>query len=80
LNIGKLGKKNTLYPSKELLEAIGVKEEDLVVYHVEKGKLNVEPLINPFKYALKAKKWTKTSLKEIEKISTRLQTEIIGKD
>lgn len=72
LNIGKIGKKYALHHSKELLEAIGVKEGDLIVYYVEKGKLNVNHLINPFKYTLNAKSELKQSLKDIEKFSTRL--------
>jgi len=80
LHTGRVGKRYTLYPPKELLEAIGVKEGDLVVYRVENGKLIVEPLTNPFEYALKVKKWAKTSLEEIEEFSSKLQAEIIERD
>ena len=77
---GRVGKRNTLYPPKELLEAIGLKEGDLIVYRVEDDKLIIEPVVNPFDYALKVKKWAKTSLKEIEEFSLKMQAEIIEED
>ncbi|RLG75589.1 MAG: AbrB/MazE/SpoVT family DNA-binding domain-containing protein [Thermoprotei archaeon] len=76
---GRVGKRYVLYPPKELLEAIGVKEGDLILYRIEDGRLVVEPVINPFEYALKVKKWAKTSLKEIEEFSSKMQAEIIEK-
>ncbi len=74
---GRVGKRNTLYPPKELLEAIGLKEGDLVIYRIENGKLIIEPLINPFDYALKVRKWAKIGLKDLESFSLEMQAEII---
>lgn len=74
---GRVGKRNTLYPPKELLEAVGLKEGDMIIYQIENGRLIIEPVVNPFDYALKVKKWAKTSLSEIEESSLEIQREII---
>ena len=78
--VGRVGKKYALYPPKEMLEALGLEVGDRVLYRLEEGKLIVEPLENPFDYALKVKKWARTSLRELEEFSERIQGVALEED
>jgi len=76
--VGKIGRKFTLYPPREFMRKLGLKEGDTVVYTIKDGKLVVEPVENPFKYALRVKKWAKIKAKELEEFSEKMQMELIG--
>ena len=78
--IGRVGKKYALYPPKEMLKQLGLGVGDKVLYRLEEGKLVVEPLENPFEYALKVEKWARTSLKELEEFSEKLQASVLEED
>jgi len=75
-NEGKVAKKFALYPPKGILEELGLKEGQKVRYEVEGGKLVVEFLPDPIDLALRSKKWTKTSTRELEALSEKEQSEL----
>ncbi len=73
---GRIAKKFALYPPKKLTRELGLKEGQRVRYSVTNGKLVVEPLPDPIELALHAKKWAKTSAKELELESEKEQSEL----
>ena len=72
---GRVAKKFALYPPKSLMSKLGMNEGQRVRYEVQDGKLIVEPLPDPFEVALHSKKWTKTTIKQLEKESEKEQAE-----
>jgi len=76
--IEKVRRKFAPYPPRELMRKLGLKEGDTVVYKIKDEKLVVEPVENPFKYALRVKKWAKMKAKELEEFSKKMQMEFIG--
>jgi antitoxin component of MazEF toxin-antitoxin module len=73
---GKVGRKFALYPPKEMIVELGLREGQTVRYEVVGGHLVVKPIEDPLDLALKSKKWAKTSIKEFELESEREQDEL----
>jgi bifunctional DNA-binding transcriptional regulator/antitoxin component of YhaV-PrlF toxin-antitoxin module len=73
---GKVAKKFALYPPKDLVRRLGLKEGQRVRYEIEDGKLVVEPLPDPIDVALRSKKWMKVTAREIESESEKEQSEL----
>jgi antitoxin component of MazEF toxin-antitoxin module len=76
LEKGKVAKKFALYPPKEMMKRLGLREGQRVGYEVVAGQLVVKPIEDPFELAIKSKKWAKTSVKEFEAESEREQNEL----
>ena len=75
---GKVAKKRALYPPKEFMDEIGLKEGNPVKYRIEDEKLVVEPVLDPIDLAIKSKKWGKTSVDEFERESETEQGKLYG--
>jgi len=73
---GKVARKFALYPPKEMMVKLGLREGQTVRYEVVGGDLVVKPIEDPLDLALKSKKWAKTSIKEFELESEREQDEL----
>lgn len=73
---GKVAKKFALYPPKEMVKQLGLREGQTVEYEVIGGHLVVKPVEDPIELAVKSKKWAKTSVKEFEAESAREQDEL----
>jgi len=58
------------------MEQLGLKEGQKVRYEVEGERLVVELLPDPIDLALNSKKWTRTSARELEKLSEKEQSEL----
>ncbi len=65
----RIGKKRALYLPREILEAIGLQEGDLVVVRVENGRIVVEKVLDAFLLATKRRKWASTTVEEFEEES-----------
>lgn len=78
--VGKVGKRLTLYPPKELMRRLGLKEGCKVVFHVEGDRLIVEKVKDPWMLALQTYKWTETTVEEFERGSEELQDEFMSEE
>lgn len=65
----RIGKKRALYLPREILEAIGLQEGDLVIVRIENGRIVVEKAPDAFLLATKRRKWTSTTVEEFEEES-----------
>ncbi len=74
----RISKKFTIFIPKAIAEAIGLKEGSIVKLRVEGSKIILEPVLDPFEYALKSRKYAKMTFKEFEKESEEMQDEIYG--
>ncbi len=72
----RVSKKLTLYIPKAIAESTGIKEGSIVKLRVEDSKIIIEPLPDPFDYALRTPKYAKTSFEEFERESEELQREL----
>ena len=70
---GKVAKKFALYPPKDIVEELGLREGQTVAYEVTGRQLVVKPIEDPLELALRSKKWAKTSVREFEAESLREQ-------
>ena len=52
----KIGKGGALYLPREILEAVGLREGDLVIVRVENGRIVVEKALDAFLLAAKRRK------------------------
>lgn len=73
---GKVAKKFALYPPKDMLRQLGLREGQTVGYELIGGSLVVKPIDDPFELAVKSKKWAKTSVEQFEAESAREQDEL----
>lgn len=78
--VGRVGRKLTLYPPKEIMRRLGLEEGYEVVFRVEGDRLVIERLQDPWMLALKARKWSETTVEEFEKESEELQEEYISEE
>jgi bifunctional DNA-binding transcriptional regulator/antitoxin component of YhaV-PrlF toxin-antitoxin module len=72
---GRVAKKFALYPPKEILDRLGLREGQIVAYELTGRELVVKPIEDPLELATKSKKWAKTTVKEFEEESQREQNE-----
>jgi antitoxin component of MazEF toxin-antitoxin module len=72
---GKVAKKFALYPPKQIVKQLGLREGQTVAYEVEGHQLVVKPIEDPLELALKSQKWAKTTITEFEAESQREQNE-----
>ena len=72
----RVSRKFTIYIPKAIAEAVGLKEGSIVKLKVEGSKIILEPVPDPFEYALKIRKYAKTTFEEFEKESEEMQDEI----
>ena len=73
-----VGKDGTLRIPKEFLEALGLREGSKVRFKLEKNKLLVEPVLDPFELALRGPKFARITFEELERASEELQHELLG--
>ncbi len=78
--VGKVGKRSTLYPPKELMRRLGLKEGCKVVFRVEGDRLIVEKVKDPWMLALQTYKWAETTVEEFERESEELQDEFASEE
>lgn len=72
---GKVAKKYALYPPKDIVEQLRLREGQTVTYELTGRQLVVKPIEDPFELAIRSKKWAKTSVREFEAESLRQQDE-----
>ncbi len=72
----RITKKFTLYIPKAIAEAVGLKEGNMVRLRVDRSRIILEPIPDPFDVALKGPKFAKTTFEEFEKESEEMQDEI----
>jgi len=68
LAVRKVGKRLTLYPPKELMRRLGLKEGYNIVFRVEDYRLIVEKVKDPWTLALQTRKWAETTVEEFEEL------------
>jgi bifunctional DNA-binding transcriptional regulator/antitoxin component of YhaV-PrlF toxin-antitoxin module len=73
---GRVAKKYALYPPKEIVDRLGLREGQTVAYELTGRELVVKPIEDPLELAVKSKKWAKTTVKEFEEQSQREQNEL----
>lgn len=78
--VGKVGKRSTLYPPKELVRRLGLEEGCMVVFSVEGDRLIVEKVKNPWELAIHSRKWAETSVEEFEGESEMMQEEYASEE
>lgn len=71
--VGKVGKRSTLYPPKELMKQLGLKEGYNIVFRIEDDRLIVEKVKDPWTLALQTHKWAETTVEEFERESEEMQ-------
>ena len=71
----RVGKRNTIYLPKAVVEATGLKEGDRVLLRVMDGTVAVEPVMDPLELALSGVKYAKIDPEQIEAISVEEQGE-----
>ncbi|MGC9020483.1 MAG: AbrB/MazE/SpoVT family DNA-binding domain-containing protein [Candidatus Methanodesulfokora sp.] len=74
----RISKKRTLYIPKTIAEAVGIKEGDLVRLRVENSRIIIEPVLDPFYFALSGPKFAKTTFEEFERESEEMQSELLS--
>ena len=62
-----------MYPPKELMKQLGLKEGYNIVFRIEDDRLIVEKVKDPWTLALQTHKWAETTVKEFERESEELQ-------
>ncbi|RFA95079.1 AbrB/MazE/SpoVT family DNA-binding domain-containing protein [Pyrobaculum aerophilum] len=72
-------RRGTIYIPADISKALGISEGDYLV-KVEGGRVVMEPAVDPFEYALKVKKFAKTTFEAFEKESEEMQNEQWAKD
>jgi bifunctional DNA-binding transcriptional regulator/antitoxin component of YhaV-PrlF toxin-antitoxin module len=78
--VGKVGKRSTLYPPKELMRRLGLKEGYKIVFRVEGDRLVIEKVKDPWMLALQTCKWAETTVEEFERESEELQEEFTSEE
>lgn len=78
--VGKVGKRSTLYPPKELMRRLGLKEGYKIVFRVEGDRLIIEKVKDPWMLALQTYKWAETTVEEFERESEELQEEFTSEE
>jgi len=71
-------KKFTLYLPRAIVKAAGVREGNVLRVKVDGSRIILEPILDPFDFALKGPKFAKVTFEEFEKESEELQNEIFG--
>ena len=64
-----------MYPPKELMKQLGLKEGYNIVFRIEDDRLIVEKVKDPWTLALQTHKWAETTVEEFERESEDLQEE-----
>ncbi len=72
----RISKKYTIYIPREISRRLNLREGDYVRLRVERNKLIIEPIVNPFDLALSNKKYAKITFEEFEKTSEEIQNEL----
>ena len=62
-----------MYPPKELMKQLGLKEGYNIVFRVENDRLIVEKVKDPWTLALQTRKWAETTVEDFERESEELQ-------
>ena len=65
----RIGKKRVLYLPREILEAVGLHEGDLIIVRVKGERIVVERAPYPFFLAVKRRKWASTTVEGFEEES-----------
>ncbi|MHA1833274.1 MAG: AbrB/MazE/SpoVT family DNA-binding domain-containing protein [Candidatus Baldrarchaeia archaeon] len=70
----RVGKKYAIYLPKAIVEKLGIKEGDVLVFNVRGDKL----IVRPVKKFLKARKaWSSVSFEEIESVGEEISAKIL---
>lgn len=78
--VGRVGKRCTLYPPRELLKQLGLEEGCRVVFRIEGDRLIVEKVRNPWILAIQSLKWAETTVEEFETESEEMQGEFLSEE
>lgn len=78
--VGKVGKRSTLYPPKELMKRLGLEEGYNIVFRAEGDRLIVEKVKDLWTLALQTRKWGETTVEGFEKESEELQEEYTSEE
>ena len=65
----RVGRKRAIYLPREILEAVGLREGDLITVRVEGERIVVERAPDPFLLAVRRGKWASTTVEEFEEES-----------
>ena len=74
----RISKKFTLYIPKAIAEAVGLREGSIVRLRVEGSRIIIEPVPDPFDYALKGPKYARIKFEDFERESEEMQDELFG--
>ena len=69
-----------MYPPKELMRRLGLKEGYRIVFRVDGDRLVVEKVKDPWMLALQTYKWAETTVEEFERESEELQEEFTSEE
>ena len=73
-----MGKKGAIYLPKHIMRTLGVREGDRVLMRVEGNRLVLEFVPDPLSLALRVRKWSRTTVEELEAESEEEQGELYG--
>jgi len=76
--VSKVGKKGAIYLPKHIMRTLGVREGDRVLMRVEGNRLVLEFVPDPLSLALRVRKWSRTTVEELEAESEEEQGELYG--
>ena len=62
-----------MYPPKELMKQLGLKEGYNIVFRIEDDRLIFEKVKDPWTLALQTHKWAETTVEDFERESEELQ-------
>jgi len=74
----RVSKKFTIYLPRAVVKATGVRGGEVLRVRVEGSRIILEPILDPFDFALNGPKFAKVTFEEFEKESEELQNEIFG--
>jgi AbrB family looped-hinge helix DNA binding protein len=72
----RIGKKNTVYLPKSVVEALGLEEGQKILLRVDEGRVEVEIIRDPLELALSGKKFASMRPEEVEEMSLERQGKI----
>ncbi len=74
----RLGKKNTIYLPKDIVNALKLKEGDKLILKIVGDKIVIEKSKSFFEKALESRKIIELTPEEVEKASVEMQKKLLG--
>ncbi|MEM3404471.1 MAG: AbrB/MazE/SpoVT family DNA-binding domain-containing protein [Nitrososphaeria archaeon] len=69
----RIGKKHTIYLPKPIVDALNLKEGEMILVSVDKNSIVIEIIRDPIELALSGKKFASIEPKQIEEVSLEEQ-------